>query len=46
MTTDPGEVGSEEPPPCGGQWRTLYLVVVAHLAAWMAFLALFTCVFR
>jgi hypothetical protein len=38
---DPGE-----PPPILKSWRNLYLVVLAHLIAWITFLALFTRIFK
>jgi hypothetical protein len=38
---DPGE-----PPPILKSWRNLYLVVLAHLIAWITFLAFFTRIFK
>jgi hypothetical protein len=33
---------NEEPPPFGGSWRTLYVVVLANLAVLAALFYLFT----
>lgn len=38
--------GPEEPPPFGGSWRRLYLVVAANLLVWIALFAVFTRAFR
>jgi hypothetical protein len=32
----------DEPPPFGRSWTTLYLIVLANLGLWIAFLALFS----
>jgi hypothetical protein len=36
----------EESPPILKSWRNLYLIVLAHLLAWITFLALFTRIFK
>jgi hypothetical protein len=36
----------EEPPPFGGSWPRLYLLVAANLLVWIAVFAVFTRAFR
>jgi hypothetical protein len=43
MTDEQTErTAGEEPPPFGGNWRTLYTIVLANLAALAALFYLFT----
>jgi hypothetical protein len=37
---------SEEPPPFGGSWRTLYVIVLINLAVLTLLFVLFTRYFR
>ncbi|MCX6579601.1 MAG: hypothetical protein NT166_05395 [Candidatus Aminicenantes bacterium] len=40
------DTDKEEAPPILKSWRNLYLVVLAHLIAWITFLAFFTRIFK
>ncbi len=40
------DTDKEESPPILKSWRNLYLVVLAHLLAWIIFLAFFTQIFK
>ena len=38
----PTQTHTEEPPPFGGSWKTLYTIVLVNLAALVALFYLFT----